>query len=154
MTEPFAFETTVALRAQDFDPMGHVNHVAYGAYREQARERYFRSVLDKGLADELNTVTVSSSIDHHQPITAEHEHVTVGISPGELGETSIPLDYEIGAGGTVVASGEMTQVVYSRSEKEPVPIPAEWRERLQQAREEAATASTREQSDQRGCGDD
>jgi acyl-CoA thioester hydrolase len=137
MTDPF--ETTVQIRAQDFDPMGHVNHVAYGAYREQARERYFRAVLDKGLTDDLNTVTVSSSIDHHQPITAEHERVTVRIRPGDLGETSIPLEYEICAGGAVAAAGEMTQVVYSRSNQESVPIPDEWR---QQIRADAATAST------------
>lgn len=153
MTDAFDFEATVALRAQDFDPMGHVNHVAYGAYREEARERYFRSVLDKGLTDELNTVTVSSSIDHHRPITAEHEQVTVCIRSGELGETSIPLDYEIRAGGRLVASGEMTQVVYSRSETEPVPIPENWREQLQQSTP-ATVRTDPGRSDEVECTDD
>jgi acyl-CoA thioester hydrolase len=133
MTTAFPFETTVDIRAQDFDPMGHVNNVAYGVYREEARERYLRATFDKGLTDDLNTVTARSSIEYHHPIPVDHEQVIVGIQAGELGEKSISLDYEIHAGNQVAATGEMVQVAYSRSARESVPIPERWRQQIQEA---------------------
>lgn len=53
----------------------------------------------------------------------------------DLGESSIVMDYELSAEDDVAATAETVQVVIDFETERAVPIPDEWRERINQHRE-------------------
>ena len=132
MADDYEFETEVQVRYRDVDEMGHVNNAVYATYLEQARTAYFREVIDTSLA-ETSIVLASLSIDFRNSIQLGDE-VTVALGVPELGDSSIPMEYEIRlADGTVAATGETVQVAFDREERTPRPIPGEWREAIEGA---------------------
>ncbi len=47
-----------------------------------------------------------------------------------FGTKSFDLDYELRVDGKLVAVAKSVQVAYDYNLREPVPVPAEWREKL------------------------
>jgi len=114
--------------------MGHVNNAVYATYCEEAREDYFKSVLQKDRLDDLNTVTVTQRIDYEQPIPGERRGLTVHVGVVDMGEKSLDLRYEIVVDGETVATAETVQVVFDRQAETPRPVPTEWRDRVEDYR--------------------
>ncbi|WP_455448439.1 acyl-CoA thioesterase [Natrinema thermotolerans] len=129
----YSYETEIDVRLRDIDFMGHVNNAVYATYLEQAREAYFRDVLDISL-EETTTVLVSLEIEYERPIEAD-ETVTVAFSVSELGEASLPMTYEIRADGERAATARTVQVLAEPDGDGSRPIPAEWRRRIESQRE-------------------
>ena len=130
MADEYEFETEVQVRYRDVDEMGHVNNAVYATYLEQARTAYFREVIGTSLA-ETSIVLASLSIDFRNSIKLGDE-VTVALSVPKLGDSSIPMEYEIRlADGAVAATGETVQVAFDREERASRPIPEEWREAIE-----------------------
>jgi acyl-CoA thioester hydrolase len=103
------FETTIRVRYRDLDTNGHVNNAVYGTYLEETRDRFYRDTLDAGL-DELHTVLVSSAVEYERPVDPG-DRVVVSLSLPDLGESSIPMAYDLHLdGGARVATGETVQV--------------------------------------------
>ena len=88
------YTTEIQVRFRDFDPMRHVNNALYVTYLEQARAAFYDEVVGVPL-DEVDSVTVELSV-------------------GELGESSIPMEYEIRAGETRYATARTVQVYVDR----------------------------------------
>lgn len=128
---PFTFTTTIGIRLRDFDPLGHVNNGVYATYLEEAREDYFQDVMGKGLLDVPNTVTAKQTIEYDRPVTADTDTVEIAVRVPEVGETSIPLEYEIRNDNTVVATATTIQVVYDTEADRSRPVPDEWREAIE-----------------------
>ncbi|WP_049887876.1 acyl-CoA thioesterase [Natronobacterium gregoryi] len=122
-------EVDVDVRLRDIDFMGHVNNATYATYLEQARKAYFRDVLDVSLV-EVGTVLVNLEIDYARPIEADDD-VTVAVRAPELGESSLPLEYEIRADGEQAATARTVQVVRDGEAGTSQSLPAEWRERIE-----------------------
>jgi acyl-CoA thioester hydrolase len=127
----FRFVTRLDVRLRDLDPMGHVNNGVYATYMEQAREDYFRSVLEKGLLDDRNTVTARQVIEYERPIPADHREVAVAVRVDDIGESSVTLAYELRVDGAVAATGETVQVAYDRAAGAAVPVPESWRSAIE-----------------------
>jgi acyl-CoA thioester hydrolase len=119
------FECDVQVRFRDIDPMNHVNNAVYATYLEQARTSLYEARLGVDLGA-VDTVLAHLSIDFRAPIELDDD-VTVAIAIGDVGRSSIPMDYEIRAGGAVAATGHTVQVVFDRETGESAAVPDEWR---------------------------
>lgn len=128
--DDYSYETDVDVRLRDIDFMGHVNNATYATYLEQAREAYFRDVLDVSLV-ETNTVLVSLELEYTRPIEAGDE-VTIALRVSELGTSSLPIEYEVRANGEQAATARTVQVLADPETGESQPIPPEWRTRIEQ----------------------
>ncbi|KPN31421.1 acyl-CoA thioesterase YbgC [Halolamina pelagica] len=125
-----SYETTLDVRFRDIDAMGHVNNAVYATYAEQARANYFADVLDEDLSA-ISSVLARIEIDYHRPVELDDGPVTVAVSVPRLGESSLPMEYEIRTvDGELAASIESVQVAYDREAGESVPIPNAWRETI------------------------
>ncbi|WP_128476147.1 acyl-CoA thioesterase [Halorussus pelagicus] len=122
----YSFTHDVDVRYRDLDTMEHVNNAVYANYFEQARVAYFEEVLDVPLR-EIESVLASLEIDFRRPVEIDHD-VTVAMRVPELGESSMPMEYEVRADGEVAATGETVQVAVDRETKSSRPIPESWRE--------------------------
>jgi len=126
----YSFTHDVDVRYRDLDTMGHVNNAVYASYFEQARVAYFDEVLDVPLRD-IESVLASLDIDFLRPVEIDHD-VTVAVRVPELGETSLPMEYEVRADGAVAATGETVQVAVDTETKSSKPIPDSWREDIRE----------------------
>jgi acyl-CoA thioester hydrolase len=124
----FNYEISIDVRYRDIDAMGHVNNAVYATYLEQARVRYVEDVVEEPLM-ETGGVVADLHIDFERPIDWG-QSVTVAVAAGELGTTSIPLEYEVRADGELAATGETLMVTFDPQAGEPRPIPDDWRERI------------------------
>lgn len=120
-----AFTVELPVRFRDLDPMGHVNNAVYATYLEHARARYFRDVVGESLPT-ADTVLVHLSIDFQAPIEIDDDVVEVAMWIPRLGESSIPMEYEVRTGGTVAATAETVQVAFDRDVGTSKPIPDAW----------------------------
>ncbi|MFW5937453.1 MAG: acyl-CoA thioesterase [Halanaeroarchaeum sp.] len=125
-----SYETNIDVRFRDIDAMGHVNNAVYASYAEQARVDYFEDVLDRDLSA-VSSVLARIEIDYRRPIELGDGPVTVLVDVPSLGESSIPMTYEIqNAAGDVAASVESVQVAYDRETESSMLIPEDWREAI------------------------
>jgi len=121
---PFVHRETVRFR--DLDGMGHVNNAVYSTYLEQARLAWF------GEADEmplLDVILARTEIDFRSPLQ-NGEVVEIGVRPSRIGTKSFELEYELRAGGRVVAEAKSVLVGYDYEQAESTPVPERWRRRL------------------------
>ncbi|NHN49886.1 acyl-CoA thioesterase [Halostella sp. JP-L12] len=118
--DEFSYATDVNVRVRDIDFMGHVNNAVYATYLEVARTSYFEDVLDVPLTD-IDSVLAHLEIDYRRPITAKDD-VTVALRVPRIGESSLPMEYEIRAGEEVAATAQTVQVTVDRGTGETRPI--------------------------------
>lgn len=123
----FSYECEIPVRFQDLDAVGHVNNAIYATYLEEARIAYMEDVMGVD-ADESGAVIAHLAIDYRRPVT-DDDHVTVALRTEELGESSIPMTYEIRVGETVAATAE-TVMVITDGEGGTRRVPDAWRERI------------------------
>jgi acyl-CoA thioester hydrolase len=69
-------------------------------------------------------------VDYHRPIELG-DTVEVRMRTEELGESSIPMTYELRVDGELAATAETIQVTFDRETGESVALPAEWRDRIE-----------------------
>ncbi len=119
------YTAEIPVRFRDIDAMGHVNNAVYATYLEQARTAYFRDVLEADLSS-ISTVLASLSMNFRRPVLLEDESVTVEIDVPEVGESSVPMTYEIRTDEGVVAEAESVQVAVDE-EGSSRPVPDEYR---------------------------
>lgn len=127
MTE-FNFETSVPVRFQDLDVVGHVNNAVYATYLEEARTEYIEEVFEIDPEDS-GVVIAHLEIEYRQPVTEDTE-VTVALRTRKPGTSSIPMDYEIRTDDGVAATAETVMVTIDYDTGETQPMPDVWRERL------------------------
>lgn len=127
--EEFSYVTEIDVRFRDLDPMDHVNNAIYVTYVEQARAEWYEDVVGITLG-EADTVLAHLEVDYHRPIELG-EVVEVRMRTEELGESSIPMTYELRVDGELAATAETIQVTFDRETGESVPIPEAWRQRIE-----------------------
>jgi acyl-CoA thioester hydrolase len=116
------------VRFRDLDPMQHVNNAIYPTYLEQARALFYEEVVGVGLGD-IDTVLVSQEIEYERPIEGIGS-VLVELTVGELGRSSIPMEYEVRSEGRRRATGRTVQVYVDPDTGESTAIPEHHRRRL------------------------
>lgn len=125
----YTYTVDLEVRFRDLDPMGHVNNALYATYLEQARAHYFDEIVGTSLP-EAPTVLAHLEIDYRHEINLE-DTATVSMRVPRLGESSIPMEYEIRAGDDVAATAETVQVVFDWDTRDSRSIPSEWRRNIE-----------------------
>jgi acyl-CoA thioester hydrolase len=121
-----SFVHSEIVRFNDCDPMGHVNNAIFSTYLEQARLAWF------GESDELplsDVILARTEIDFRSPLHVG-EAVEVGVRPARIGTKSFELEYELRAGGRLVAEAKSVLVGYDYERGASVAVPERWRRRL------------------------
>jgi len=117
------------VRFRDLDPMGHVNNAVFLTYLEQARVAFFSEMGAATGLEDMNMIIERVEIDFKAPVRLGQE-VEVSVRASRFGTKSFDLDYELRVEGELVAVAKSIQVAYDYKLREPVPVPAEWREKL------------------------
>jgi acyl-CoA thioester hydrolase len=117
------------VRFRDLDPMGHVNNAVFLTYLEQARVAFFSEMGAATGLEDMNMIVARVEIDFKAPVRLGQE-VEVSVRASRFGTKSFDLDYELRVEGELVAVAKSIQVAYDYKRREPVPVPAEWREKL------------------------
>jgi acyl-CoA thioester hydrolase len=125
----FPFTADIQIRYRDLDTQNHVNNAVYGTYLEQARAAYIEHTLGESL-DQCQVVLAHISIDYRAPVTLADESVTVAVRVCDLGESSIPMEYEIRTGSGVAATAESVMVATDENGDSRA-IPEEWRDTIE-----------------------
>ncbi|MCJ7585985.1 MAG: acyl-CoA thioesterase [Anaerolineales bacterium] len=130
----FRFYYPIEVRYGDLDPQGHVNNAKYLTYFEQARVHY---LLRLGMFDEGQSFTNIGIIlaDAHVTFLASirfGQPVRVGVRTSRLGNKSMTMEYclEDAENGQELATGSTVLVGYDYRTNETIPIPEEWREKI------------------------
>jgi len=123
-----AVTTEVDVRYRDLDTYSHVNNAVFGTYVEEGRTAYVDRVFETTLAD-FGFVIAHLEIDFERRVTLG-DTVSVTTEVPRLGESSVPMTYELAVDGERVASAETTLVFLDADSGEPRPIPEDVRERV------------------------
>jgi len=124
----FTYSIELEPQFRDLDPNGHVNQAVYSSYCEQARTKYWEEVIGQR-HDRADVALVKSEFEFSAEITLG-QTVTVYQRINELGESSIPIDYEIRTNGETAATGSVVMLSYDIEERAAKPIPDFWRDAI------------------------
>jgi len=114
-----AFEHQVAVRWRDTDALGHVNHVVFLTYLEEARDAFYARVLGA----DPSYVVVHLEIDMRAEVRHEDRHVLVDVAVERLGNTSLTTRETIRTlPGLVVAEARVVTVRWDPANRKPVPF--------------------------------
>ncbi len=126
--DEFDYEIEIDVRFRDIDVVGHVNNAVFATYIEQARVQYIEDVVGDSIV-ETSAVIANIEIDFRRPIDWG-ESVTVGVRATDLGNSSVPIEYEIRSDGEVAATAETLLVTFDPEAGESRPLPDAWRESI------------------------
>ncbi len=120
-------------RWADNDAYGHINNTVYYEWFDSAVNAWLVSegLLDIAAGDPIALVA-ETRCTYLAPL-AFPQSVDVGLAVVRLGGSSIRYRIGVFAAGseTAAADGEFVHVVVDRSSRRPVPIPDDWRARLE-----------------------
>jgi acyl-CoA thioester hydrolase len=114
-----AFEHPVAVRWRDTDALGHVNHVVFLTYLEEARDAFYHNVLGA----DPSYVVAHLEIDWRAEVRYEDRQVIVNIAVDRMGTTSLTTRETIRtAAGQVVTEARVITVRWDLANRKPVPF--------------------------------
>jgi acyl-CoA thioester hydrolase len=124
------FERLVQVRWRDTDALGHVNHVVFMTYLEEARDAFYMQVL----GPDWYYVVARIEVDLRSEVHHADQEVTVRIQPERLGTTSLTTRETIlTPSGEVVAEARVVAVRWDPGERRSVPFSEAERTRLEAA---------------------
>lgn len=122
-----AFVHQVDVRWRDTDALGHVNHVVFLTYLEEARDAFYARVLG---SDPIYVV-VRLEVDLSAEVRYEDRRVRVHVAVERLGTTSLTTRETIRtSAGQVAARARVVTVRWDAASRQPVPFSAAEREQL------------------------
>ncbi len=125
------FSKRIEVRFSDCDPMGHVNNAVYLTYLEIARFAYWRHVSGPFTPGGPGFILARMECDYRAPARPGDE-LEVFARIDRMGRTSFTFVSEImrPSDGTLIVESRAVLVVYDYATDRPVPIPDEWREKI------------------------
>lgn len=124
--------TSIQIRFNDLDILGHVNNAVYQHYYDFARLRYFSDVLGNSLDwKEFGVIMAGININYLKPILME-DTISVRSSVKSLGDKSLTMVQEIinTVSQDIHSNSEATMVGFSSLRNETMRIPENWRENI------------------------
>ncbi len=131
--DDFTIWRRLTTRWADNDTYGHVNNTVYYEWFDTAVNAWLieQEMLDVNRGDPIALV-VETRCSYAAPLTFP-QPVETGLAVAALGTSSIR--YRIGVfaedSPTAAAEGDFVHVVVDRHSRRPVPIPPEWRRKLE-----------------------
>jgi acyl-CoA thioester hydrolase len=126
--DAFPFVHREVVRFSDLDGFGHVNNAVFSTYLEQARLAWFGD--DEAEMPLRDVILARTEIDFRSPVVYG-ETVEIGVRPSRLGTKSFELEYELRAGGRVVAEAKSVLVGYDYERERSVEVSERWKRRLE-----------------------
>ena len=118
---PNAHETVVALRWRDMDALGHVNHVVYLTYLEEARDAAIARIL-RDLPGDGGYVVARVAIDYRRELRLADGPVVVSCTVPTIGGASAQTRETIHtAAGELAAAAEAVVVKFDRETRRSLP---------------------------------
>jgi acyl-CoA thioester hydrolase len=130
--EGFPFVHEEVVRFSDLDGFGHVNNAVFSTYLEQARLAWFGRCDGEEPMPLRDVILARTEIDFRSPLVFG-ETLEIGVRPSRLGTKSFELEYELRAGGRLVAEAKSVLVGYDYESGRSVEVSERWRRRLQPA---------------------
>jgi len=123
----------IGTRWADNDAYGHVNNTVYYQWFDTAVNAWLieAGLLDVAAGDPIGLV-VQTGCRYARPL-AYPQAVEVGLAVERLGGSSVRYRIGVFAGGAdeAAAEGFFVHVYVSRDSRRPVPLPEEWRAKLE-----------------------
>lgn len=124
----------IGTRWADNDAYGHVNNTVYYQWFDTAVNAWLieAGLLDVAAGDPIGLV-VETGCRYAAPLSYP-EPVEVGLAVERLGTSSVTYRLGVFARGAeqAAAEGHFTHVYVNRATRRPVPLPEDWRHKLQQ----------------------
>ena len=131
----YRFYQAITVRYGDLDPQGHVNNARYLTYMEHTRVAYARhlKLWDGGSFFNFGMIMADAHLVFKAPILWG-QPIRVGMRIARLGNKSMDsfCIFEDGHSGQVLAEGASVLVAYDYHAGKTIPIPDEWRQRIQE----------------------
>ncbi len=125
-----AFELEVPVRWRDTDALGHVNHVVFLTYLEEARDAFYAQIMG---SDPIYVV-VRLEVDWRAEVRHADRRVKVQLAVEQLGTTSLTTrETVLTAAGEVAAQARVVTVRWDLDSRRPVPFSPAERARLNAA---------------------
>jgi acyl-CoA thioester hydrolase len=126
---------------RDLDVFGHVNNAVYLTYIENARIGYARQVLGIESLEGLLLIVASVKVDFRSRANLG-ETLEIGSRTTRVGKKSFDLEHEIRSqDGRLVAEVSTTLVAFDYDADTTMPIPPDWRERIENYESRSAAAT-------------
>ena len=125
---------SITTRWRDNDAYGHVNNAVYYGWFDTAVNAWLieAGLLDVAQSDPIGLVVETGC--QYAASVAFPQVLAIGLSVTKIGTSSVT--YRLGvfpeAAPTAAAEGFFTHVYVDRQTRRPVPIPLEWRAKLQE----------------------
>jgi acyl-CoA thioester hydrolase len=134
--EDFRFHHDFEVRFRDLDPMGHVNNAVYATYFEVARTGYMKELGVTPFEGDGIDLFPFIMLDVHCWFVAPALFTDVlrtYVRTSSIGTKSFAFEYLVTRrkDGAVVAVGSSTQVYYDYQQQRTIPVPHDFRERLE-----------------------
>ena len=137
----FAFAFALDVWFRDLDAMGHVNNAVYFSYFEQARTRYWLSLLGEHDFHDfrmIGFIVVHAECDYASA-GEMGDRLLVGCRVSEIRRSSFVFDYRIVTGdlrgsdseSRLVATGKTVQALYDWNTKKTVNFSEELRKKIE-----------------------
>ncbi|HUQ44062.1 MAG TPA: thioesterase family protein [Candidatus Limnocylindria bacterium] len=137
----FAHRHEVEVRLADTDAMGHVNNANYLTYVEIARVAYYEQVTGNALpigthGAEEGMILAEIRMTYRSP-AFYGETITVETRVERIGRTSFGMVHRMTAPESrygparLIAVADSTLVSYDYTDERPIPVPDEWRTRME-----------------------
>ena len=126
-------KTQISIRFADMDIMGHLNNAKYLTYMETARIKYFNDVIGNKINwSENGFILARAVVDFKAPVYLADEEIIVYTKCSKIGNKSFDLNYTMIKANNrqEVAGGITTLVAYSYGENKTIPIPEEWKAKI------------------------
>jgi len=126
---------------RDLDVFGHVNNAVYLTYIENARIGYARQVLGIESLEGLLLIVASVKVEFRSRANLG-ETLEIGSRTTRVGTKSFDLVHEIRSqDGRLVAEVSTTLVAFDYDADTTMPIPPDWRERIENYESRSAAAT-------------
>ena len=133
---PFRYAAYARVGFSDTDAQGVVYYGRYMPYFDLARNEYHRH-LGRVHLDGVDFAMRATSVEYHAGARFD-DLLEVFVRVERIGTTSITYDHaayrvdDAGGGDTLMATAKATLVCIDLDERRPVPVPAEFRDRVTQ----------------------
>ena len=124
-------DTDIYVRFCETDSGGHVNNASYFFYFEEARTRFFKSILEQ--EDRINFIIARSECDYVAQAFAA-QTLTVKSSIAHIGTKSFTMVHEVyeKTSEKLIAKGRAIIVCFDFQQQKSIPISDELRAKLAQ----------------------
>ena len=125
MSRKQPFQSTISVRFNDIDAMGHVNNAVIFTYFEEGRKALFYDAFSESVPGGFNFMVAHLECDYILPVRLE-DRLLLTMWVTAIGTKSFGLAYalmDVADVNRIFAKGSSAQVCYDYRQRQSVPVP-------------------------------